>query len=516
MRANDAFLIGVDLGTTNCKVLAWDACGRVLHVAAGRTPLCETGVGWECDPEALWSIAIGLVREAVRALPSPAALRALAVASVGEAGVPIARDGCPVYPMIAWFDQRSAAQAEALEARLGEHRLYEITGLPSQPIHTVHKLVWLREHAPDRFDRIWRWCFAADYVAWRMSGAWATDVSLACRSRMFDVRRGVWSADILDAAGIPASILPPVVASGTLIGRVHAGLAAELGIPPATAVVTGGHDHICAAFASGVTEPGDILDSIGTAEALLAATASAPLSEVTAGAGFAMGCHVVPKRFYLLGGITMSGGAVDWSTHLLGRPPADLMDLAAHVAPGADGLYFVPHLRGSLSLPADPAAKGAFLGLRDIHHAGHVMRAVLEGLACEAGVNVQALEHITGRAGAMRVTGGGVHNRLWLDIKAAVFDRPLEILATTECTALGAAMLAGVGAGVFDTPADAMQAGVLIGSRVEPDPALADVMRRRLRIHRELYPSVAGLHRRLCDETSGRGRGTGPNPNTGV
>lgn len=495
-----SYLIGVDLGTTNGKALLCDSSGEVVHVASRRMPLRQTPDGRaEYDPRGLWAVALDVLRETAGAIPPGGVLRGIAVTSVGEAGVPCSEGGDPLYPVIAWFDARSTPQAAALEARLGSDLLYRITGLPSQPIHTVHKLAWLRDHEPELFRRMRRWCFVADYVVWRLSGAWVTDPSLASRSRAFDIRERRWSQPVLEAAGIPAEVLPPVAPAGSVAGPLRPEVARELGVTAEVVVAVGGHDHICASLAGGVTEPGDILDSLGTAEALLAATAAPPPPEVTAPAGFAVGCHVVPGRYYLLGGIVMGGGAIEWVAQLTRTPVEELMDGAARVPPGADGVCFLPHLRGSLSPVVDPASRGALLGLRDVHTPAHVARAVLEGLAWEARLNVDALERIIGRAGVLRVTGGGLRVPLWLAIKAAAFARPLEVLATAECAALGAAMLAGMGAGVFGSVMDAMRAAVRIGARVEPDPELSAAMASRLTVHARLYPAVAPIHRSLSD-----------------
>jgi xylulokinase len=500
----EAYLIGLDLGTTNCKGLVCDEKAQVVHIASRPMPLRQSDDGRaEYDPEAVWETALSVLRDAVRAIPEVRALRAISVTSVGEAGVPCAENGAPLYPMIAWFDVRSAPQAEALEARMGVQALYNITGLPSQPIHTVHKLAWLHDTAPDVFRRIRRWYFAADYAVWRLCGEWVTDASLASRSRAFDIRRRRWAPEVLDAAQIPASLFPPVAPSGSPAGRLRPEIARDLDVPPQVLVGVGGHDHICASLASGVTEPGEILDSMGTAEALLAAAARPPPPDVTYEAGFAVGCHVAPDRLYLLGGIVMSGGSVEWAAHLLGVERDDLMAQASRVPPGAEGLCFLPHLRGSLSPVVDPLSRGAFLGLRDVHGPAHLARALLEGLAFEAKVYVDALERVVGRAGVMRVTGGGARLQLWLAIKAAVYNRPLEILATTECAALGAALLAGAAAGVFRDTTEAMRVGLRIGTRVEPDPQMAAPMAARERIYRDLYNTVTPIHHRLRSESSG-------------
>ena len=459
-------LVGVDLGTSRIRALLVDPEGRVLAEAARPTPWFAPLPGrFSYDPETLWSTAAAVLAEITAAAPA-GAVAGVAVASVGESAVLIDAAGRPLAPAIAWFDRRSASEAAAL-AEVAAAAL-----LPPDPTYTLAKLGWMRAHEPG-FPAARRWLHLADWIGFRLTGEAATDFTLASRTQALDLAAGTWNQPLLDRLGL-AALAPPLRPAGSPLGRVGAAAAAATGLPSGTAVAVGGHDHLCGALVAGATRAGVLLDSLGTAEALLR-TLPAPLADPAVPArGFAQGrIRVAPDLdlAYLLAAIPASGGSVAWFRESLagGADHAALTAEAAAVAPGAEGVVFLP----PRALAGTEEAGGAFLGLNPERGRGALYRAVLEGLACESRLLLEAMEALPGLGPAteIRVTGGLSRNPLFLAIKAAVLGRPLLRLAEAEGTALGAALLAGIAAGVWPDLATARARFAPSAEAIPPDPA---------------------------------------------
>jgi sugar (pentulose or hexulose) kinase len=306
------------------------------------------------------------------------------------------------------------------------------------------------------------WLSAADYIAFRLAGALGTDYSLAGRTLAFRLDRHTWDTDWLGSFDLEPTIFPEPKPGGTPLGGVLPDVARVLGLPEGTPVTIAGHDHVCAAFAAGIVAPGQAFNSMGTAEALVGAFPSRPLGESDYQSGLVFGCHLVPGLNYWMGGLSASGGSVEWLRGVLGDPPlsyTDLDDLLAQARPGPTGILYFPYLSGSGSPHADVHLRGAFIGLDAAHGRGELVKAVLEGASYE-------LEFIRRRAeqvfatpiDCMAVTGGGTRNQAWMQIKADVTGCRLEVPAMPEATLLGAALVAGVGIGVYASPAEALAA----------------------------------------------------------
>jgi len=502
-RLGDPLLIGVDVGTTSIKVIAFDRWGQMAAQVAAPTPTYHPRPGWAYHhAEELWQTVVGLLRQLTDRLAAPAAIAGVAVASVGEAGVALDAAGAPTAEMIAWFDTRAAAQAQWLDQTFDHHRLFAVTGLALQPIFSLCKVLWLRDHAPEAFALSVRWLNTADYIAYRLSGVQATDFSLASRTLALDVRRLAWADDLLAEVGLPAGFFAPLVRSGAPLGPILPDVAAATGLPPHTCVVAGGHDHVCGALALGVTEPGTALNSIGTAEAVFLPVDGPRLDDPLMGEqGYAQGLHVDGRHAYLMGGLFISGGAIDWfrTTCAPGVDYATLIAEAEQAQPGSIGVCFLPHLRLANPPDLDPKARGAWIGLSADAPRGALFRAVLEGLACEVR---HALTPLEGYAGVgvqtLLATGGGTRNRLYARIKAAVLNQTVHVSAMEEATALGAAVLAGLGTGVY---ADGAAVRVEVRHEltpVTPDPAWAAFYDRLYdQVYRRLYATLRPLHHAL-------------------
>lgn len=496
-------LVGVDVGTTSVKAIAFDRCGQIVAQVATPTPTHHPRPGWAYhEPAELWQTVVSLLRDLTSRLEAPHAIQGLAVASVAEAGVPLDATGAPTYPIIAWYDTRTTEQAQWLDQTIGRRRLFDVSRLSLQPIFSLCKVLWLRQHAPDAFARTVRWLNVADYIAYRLCGVQATDFSLASRTLALDVRNLRWSDELLAAIGLPRDLFAPLCVSGTALGRLLPEAAAATGLPNHVTVAAGGHDHVCGALALGVNTPGMALNSAGTAEALFMPV-DHPLDDPNMGEqGYGQGLHVDGQHTYAMGGITTSGAASEWfrATCAPGEAYATLIAEAEQVPPGSLGVCFLPHLRLANPPNPDPLGRGAFIGLHTDATRGVLYRAMLEGLACEMRHLLTPLQAYTGTPiHTLLATGGGARNPLYLRIKAAVLNQTIQVSHMDEATALGAAMLGGLGAGVYADLAAALGQVRHEQTPVAPDPVQVDLYDRLYdQVYRHLYSTLRPLHHALA------------------
>ena len=500
----EPILIGADVGTTNIKVLAFDRSGMAVARASSPTPTRYPKPGRaHHDAEELWASFAKTLREVTDRLDNPSRIAGVAVASFAEAAVPLDAEGRPTHDVIAWFDGRSRPQAERLGRDLGGDRLFALTGLSLQPIFGLCKLLWLKENEPDAFARTATWLNVADYMAFRLSGVPATDYSLASRTLALDLHRLQWAGDLLEEVGVPAGLFAPLRRGGSPLGPVTPEAAEETGLPGSARVAVGGHDHVCGALAVGVTEVGTMLNSLGTAEAIFLPL-ERPLTDPEVGRqGYAQGAHVAGE-YYVFGGQYTSGASVEWFRDAFGGG-ADYDALIAEaegVPPGSLGAFFLPHLRLANPPYDDPRSRGAFIGLSADVGRGALFRALLEGLAFDSR---NSLEPLLKHAGveelrAIYAIGGGAQNRLLMRIKATVFKQKITAIGVEEATSLGAAILGGIGAGVYaDVPsalAELRYAERPIEPVVEEVPHYDEAFRR---VYRGIYPALREVHHGIQD-----------------
>ncbi|OGO34121.1 MAG: hypothetical protein A2W35_14825, partial [Chloroflexi bacterium RBG_16_57_11] len=369
----------------------------------------------------------------------------------------------------------ATSQAEGLRQRLDVQGRFCRTGLRPAYKYSLPKILWLKEQAPSLLDGA-VWLGAADYIVYRLCGAFATDYSLAGRTYAFCIDSKKWDVEALDLLGATEDLFPTAFPSGTTSGYAAPGYEA-LGLLPGTPVAIAGHDHICALFAAevlGGMHETPVFDSIGTAESLTGVIPARPLGEADFQSGFAYGIYSRPDCFYWLGGLSASGGTIEWLRAILGEPPLSYAELDALLDSRPDvptGIVYFPYLAGSGSPHSDSRVRAAFTGLSASHTRADLYRAVLEGTALETEFMRRAAERVTG-APIERIlaSGGGTRNRRWMQIKADVFGCPLDVLAQKEATLLGAALLAGLGCGVYPTLQSAVaRLGGCGLERFEPD-----------------------------------------------
>lgn len=447
-------IVGIDVGTTSIKAVVYEVDGRAVSQASLHTITHYPQPHWAFyRAEELWELTKQVLRQAIAPIVDRERIVSAAVTSMGEAGVPIDIEGNPTFDVIAWFDTRAQPQAVWLDRVVGKDELFAKTGLSLQPIFGLCKLLWLKDRQPHAYSRTVRWLNVADYIAFRLSGVAATDYSLASRTLALDLHRLQWDHDILRAVGILPDILPQLRPSGTSLGPITGSSAEQTFLPPTTSIAVGGHDHVCGALATGVIRPGSMLNSLGTAEAVFIPL-ERPIADPALGRqGYTQGAHVVPGHYYVFGGQYTSGASISWLRDLV-YPDSDYADLMteAKAAPaGSLGVCFLPHLRLANPPHDDPKARGAFIGLTADVNRGTLSRAVFEGLAFETRNSLESLRGFSEAATPEKILaiGGSTNNRLLMQIKATVLAQPLNIPDIQEATTLGAAILGGIGAGVY-------------------------------------------------------------------
>ena len=376
-------LLGVDIGTTHVKACAYGEDGRFLGAAHRGTPTRRArGGGAEYDAHAVERAVFEAIRQVAEGFGPP---RAIGVASMAESGFLIGASGEPLAPAVAWFDGRTAPQAARWKGRLEPRELFSRTGLHLAPRYSACKLEWHRENTPEAWSKADAWLGMAEYPVFRMTGDKSTVPSLAGRTMLFDIEGGGWDEKLCGLAGVPPELLPPVHEAGTGPGGLLTSVAAKVGVPAGTPVVVCGHDHVCGAFGAGVVEPGEVANSIGTAEAGLITLREPLLNEAVYDLGLSVGRHVLPGHFYLGTGLPESGGAVGWLVQLLEGSEGDLArwtEEAATLPPGGGGV-FLPLVRGEQDRGV------AFYALGKESRPAHLLRAVLEGLTLEINAALQ-------------------------------------------------------------------------------------------------------------------------------
>lgn len=500
-------LLGIDIGSTNTKVAAFADDGTELAKAVQPTATHHPRPDWaEYDANALWNTICALLGRVRRTLPDEVEPAAIGVTGMAEAGVPLDAAGEVLYPAISWFDRRTAGVLEWWAETVGQQRTAEITGLPSNTAAGILRPLWLRRHEPEIYKRMRRWLNLPDFCAFRLCSTAATDYTLASRMMVLDIGSKRWSTPLLAEIGIGEDLLGECVPSGTHLGGLTADASAATGLPEGLPVCTGGHDHVCAALALGLIHEGDVLDSMGTAEAILVTLNKPKASPEIAAKGIAQGIHAVPDRYYAMSGLYYSGGSVDWVRRILTTVLDTAVDTdeafrqmlaAAEAVPAASGgVQFLPHLRQANPPVFDPRSRGAFVGLTSDTGPGHLARAVMEGVAYECHRLCECLfDEFSLDARTLAATGGSTRIEPLLKIKAALAGRPIAVPNVDEATCLGAAILGGLGARVYSGVDDACGRIGVTSRTVEPDPDLQHLYRDGYnRVFLRLYEALRDIN----------------------
>ena len=508
-------LLGIDIGTSSTKAVLTDDRGRILATASAPHELLAPKPGWsEQDPGGWWIATTAAIREVLdRAGAVGESVAAVGLSGQMHGSVLLPREALDgdaseakaLRPALLWNDQRTSAQCQHIERAVGSRRaMVESVGNAALTGFTLPKLLWVRDNEPDVWGRVAAWCLPKDYIRLRLTGQLATDVGDAAGTLLFNPAGRAWSQAAHAAAGIDPTLSPPVVESCAVAGRVTAWAARATGLREGTPVVAGSGDNQCGAVGAGIVEPGLVLATLGTSGVIYAhcdrprldlgddaSTPPTPAGRVHTMCA-ADGDAATPGHWSLTGCMLSAAGSLQWLHDALfpDTPYEQLLAEAEQVPPGAGGLAFLPHLTGERCPHPDPDARGGFIGLTSRHTRAHLTRAVVEGVTLTMRQILDIFADVGVAAQRIRLGGGGAKTPFWRQLQADIYNTPTELPTTEEGPALGAALLAGVGAGAWaDIRAACAQALGVTETR-DPDPARASTYNELLAEQTHLYPAL--------------------------
>jgi xylulokinase len=490
--ADKKFLLGLDVSTTGAKALIVDRDGRVISSATNPLTLSTPYPLWsEQNPADWWA---GMV-PSIRAVLDDSELRGAEIAAIGLTGqmhglVLLDEHGEVLRPAILWNDQRTGAQCDEIRRRLGKEKLIQITGNDALTGFTAPKILWVQENEPEVYARARHILLPKDYIRYKLTGAYAVDRAGGAGTLLFSLKDRTWSEEVLSALEIPAAWLPPTFEGPAITGVVSREAAEETGLLAGTPVVGGGGDQAAQATGVGAVESGIIALTLGTSGVVFATT-NAPLIQPE-GRLHAF-CHAVPGKWHFMGVMLSAAGSLQWYRDTLapGEDFGALVEEATSVPPGSEGLFFLPYLTGERTPYPDPLARGAWVGLTVRHTRPHMTRAVLEGVSFGIKDSFTLIQEAgLGTINQVRISGGGAKSPVWRQIMADVLGVELVTVNTTEGAAFGAALLAGVAAGMYEDVESACSETIKITGSTKPgkNAALYPPYYER---YRALYPALA-------------------------
>ena len=487
--------LGIDVGTSGVKAILVAPSGEVVAATTVPLELATPHPGWaEQDPEAWWAASVAAIRDVGRKAQGHQPV-SVGISGQMHSSVFLDRSGSVIRPALLWCDGRTTAECRDITAAAGgEEQLRDWVRNPALEGFTLPKVLWLRRHEPAAYERLATVMLAKDFIRLRLTGVPATEPSDASGTLMFDPARLEWSAPLLDAVGVSQALLPAVGGSSEVLGRVTADVATLTGLPVGLPVVGGGADNACGAAGVGVVSPGEAVASWGTSGTVLAPIAQPLVDPALRAHTF---CHVVPNIWYLMGVVLSAGGAVTWYRENFAPPPPGASQRDAHIneeaeaiAPGAEGVTFLPYLQGERTPHRDASARGAFTGLSLAHSRAHLSRAVLEGVAFALRDSLAILQGLGLSPASLLLTGGGARAPFIRRLQAEVYGLPVMTVNREEGPAYGAALLGAVGVGAFANLAAAARATLTRGPLEPPGEGRHEMYDEPYRRFRRLYPAL--------------------------
>lgn len=502
-------LLGIDVGTTGAKVLVIDEHGEVVARSFRSYPLLTPKPNWaEQDPEEWWNAVVSCLRDVLGKGVRAEEISAIGLTGQMHGAVVLDRNNKTLRPCILWCDQRTAPQCDEIMERFGRRRFLDLTCNIALPGFTAPKILWIKENEPEIYRRTAKVLLPKDYIRFRLTGIFATEVSDASGTALFDVRHRMWSDEVLSELEIHRDLMPDAFESTFLSGEISGEAASLTGLRRGTPVAGGGGDQAAGAVGNGIVRAGLVSCTIGTSGVVFA-SCDEPLIDPEA--RLHSFCHAVPGKWHVMGVMLSAGGSLRWFRDTLGNEEMNLSrergvdpyviladELASQAEPGCEGLIFLPYLMGERTPYPNPNAKGVFFGITLRHKKSDLIRSVMEGVAYGMRDSLELVKALGIDIGQVRASGGGARSPLWRQIQADIYDVDLVTVSVDEGPALGAALIAGAGSGIFKSVDDACDRAISISTRTTPIQANVPVYDGYYSIYRNLYAALV----RQFDEVS--------------
>jgi len=505
------YILSHDLGTTGDKAALFTEEGKILSTAFSSYPTYYPEIGWaEQDPNLYWKAFCKSSQEIIdKAKINPADIAVVSFSGQMMAALPVDREGNALRNSIIWADLRSTTQAEKISKRIGEDRVYNLTGHRLSASYSATKIMWIRENEPEIYRKAHKFIHAKDFLVAQLTGKIYSDYSDASGMNLLDIRSLKWSEELLDVTGLDKNKLPDLVESTEIVGKVTQKAASESGLTQGTAVVMGGGDGACATCGAGVVREGEAYIYLGTSTWMALATTKPLIDPKKRTFTFS---HFHKGLYFPAGTMQAGGGSYGWMKNTLcdneiaaaqnaGVDVYDLLNLkAGEVSAGSEGLIFLPYLMGERSPLWNPNARGCFIGLSMVHNKSHMLRAVLEGVAYNMKLIGEAFAEQGVKNSTIRIIGGGAKSRLWRSIFADVMEKTIVRLNfIEEATSVGAAIAGGVGAGIFSSIRDAEKL-VRVEDEVHPNEENVSVYKKYYEIFQKSYEQLVGVFDMLVEK----------------
>ncbi len=482
-------LMGIDIGTSACKVAVFDQDGQVLATANEPYKVYYPALGWaEQDPDEWWQAIVAAIKTV---LDSPLVDSSL-IAGIGIDGqswsaIPVDKEGNALARTPIWMDTRARDICDRVKDRIGEDEIFKVAGNDFLPSYTTPKMIWFKEEHPDIFTRTYKFLQSNSYIALKLTGIMSQDLSQGYGIHFFDMDKLSYDEDLARKMGLSVDLLPELYGCDQIVGGVTAFAAALTGLKEGTPVVAGGLDAACGTLGAGVYKPGQTQEQGGQAGGM-SICQDKPLGDKR----LILGTHVVPGLWLLQGGSVGGGGTLKWFRQEFGQDMSfdDLTAEASQVSAGSDGVVFLPYMSGERSPIWDPDAKGVYYGLGFDKTRGHMIRATLEGVAYSLEHNLRIAYQAGAQVDCLNAMGGAANSALWTQIKADVTGKTIVVPASDTASTLGAAILAGVGTGVYTSYEEAVNKTIAIKKTYQPDMEKHKLYKKRMDLYLELYEDL--------------------------
>ncbi len=505
-----AYVIGIDIGTSGTKTLLVDETGKVAASATQSYALSQPKVDWsEQDPADWWAATVATVRTVLaRSGVSAQQVKALGLSGQMHGAVALDEAGNVLRPAILWNDQRTAAECEEIESTLGRDRLIACTHNVALAGFTAPKILWIRKHEPRLWEKVRKILLPKDYIRYRLSGDFATEVSDASGTLLFDVKNRCWSAEVLSGLQIDPDLMPICSESVVATTAIHASAAEETGLVVGTPIVGGGGDQAAGAVGSGVVRNGILSATLGTSGVVFA-HADEPVCDPLARVHSF--CHAVPGKWHIMGVMLSAGGSFQWYRDTFAetekaeaeRRDVDVYDILCETAKsariGSEGLIFLPYLTGERCPHPDSGARGAWVGLTRAHGKPEMIRSLLEGVTFGMRDCLQLVRDLNVPVAQIRISGGGARSPFWRQMQADIYETSVSRINVEEGPAFGVALLAAVAAGFYDSVEEACEATIQVEEITDVKPLAAELYNSAYKQYRALYPALKDSFHRLAE-----------------